>query len=40
VLEHGVLQLSLARGSYSWRFIDVDGRVRDAGAARCRAAMN
>lgn len=40
VLEHGVLQLSLARGSYSWRFIDVDGRVQDAGAARCRAAMN
>jgi acid phosphatase type 7 len=40
VLEHGVLQLSLARGSYSWRFIDVEGRVQDAGAARCRAAMN
>jgi acid phosphatase type 7 len=40
VLEHGVLQLSLARGSYSWRFIDVDGRVRDAGGARCRATVN
>ena len=40
VLEHGVLQLSLGPGSYSWRFIDVDGRVRDAGGARCRAAVN
>jgi hypothetical protein len=40
VLEHGVLQLSLDHGSYSWRFIDVDGRVRDAGAARCRATVN
>ena len=40
VLEHGVLQLSLESGRYSWRFIDVDGRVQDAGVARCRAAMN
>jgi hypothetical protein len=40
VLEHGVLQLSLERGRYAWRFIDVDGRVQDAGVARCRAAMN
>jgi len=40
VLEHGVLQLSLDHGSYSWRFIDVDGRVRDSGAARCRATAN
>jgi 3',5'-cyclic AMP phosphodiesterase CpdA len=40
VLEHGVLQLSLERGSYAWRFIDVDGRVQDAGVARCRTAVN
>jgi 3',5'-cyclic AMP phosphodiesterase CpdA len=40
VLEHGVLQLSLERGSYSWRFIDVEGRVQDAGVARCRATVN
>jgi 3',5'-cyclic AMP phosphodiesterase CpdA len=40
VLEHGVLQLSLERGRYTWRFIDVDGRVQDAGVARCRAAVN
>jgi 3',5'-cyclic AMP phosphodiesterase CpdA len=40
VLEHGVLQLALERGSYSWRFIDVAGRVRDAGVARCRAIGN
>jgi hypothetical protein len=36
VLEHGVLELTLARGRYAWRFLDVDGRVRDAGAANCR----
>jgi hypothetical protein len=40
VLEHGVLQLSLESGRYTWRFIDVDGRVRDAGVARCRAKVN
>jgi hypothetical protein len=40
VLDHGVLQLSLDRGRYGWRFVDIDGRVRDAGAARCRAAVN
>jgi len=40
VLEHGVLQLSLEPWQYSWRFIDVAGRVRDAGAARCRMALN
>jgi 3',5'-cyclic AMP phosphodiesterase CpdA len=40
VLEHGVLQLSLERGRYSWRFIDVDGRVRDSGMAHCRATGN
>lgn len=40
VLEHGVLQLSLGRGSYSWRFIDLEGRVQDAGEARCRAVTS
>jgi hypothetical protein len=40
VLEHGVLQLSLERESYSWRFIDVDGRVQDTGGARCRTTIN
>jgi hypothetical protein len=40
VLEHGVLQLSLERGSYSWRFIDVAGRVQDVGTARCRTTVN
>jgi len=40
VLAHGVLQLSLERGRYAWRFIDVDGRVQDAGAARCRTTVN
>lgn len=39
VLEHGVLQLALAEGEYAWRFVDVEGRVRDAGAASCRAGM-
>jgi 3',5'-cyclic AMP phosphodiesterase CpdA len=40
VLDHGVLQLSLEPGRYSWQFVDVAGRVRDTGAARCRAAGN
>jgi len=40
VLQHGALQLSLDRESYSWRFIDVDGRVHDAGVARCRTTIN
>jgi acid phosphatase type 7 len=40
VLEHGVLRLSLGQGAYAWRFVDVDGRVRDAGEARCRRAVN
>jgi acid phosphatase type 7 len=38
VLAHGVLRLSLEPAGYTWRFIDVDGRVRDAGAASCRGA--
>jgi acid phosphatase type 7 len=40
VLEHGVLKLSLAPAGYTWQFVDVDRRVRDAGQARCRAAAN
>lgn len=40
VLEHGVLQLSLGQGGYAWRFVDVDGRVRDLGEARCRRNVN
>jgi hypothetical protein len=40
VLDHGVLQLTLAADRYAWRFIDVDGRIRDAGAATCRRATS
>jgi hypothetical protein len=40
VLTHGVLKLSLVAEGYTWQFIDVDRRVRDAGQARCRAAAN
>lgn len=40
VLTHGVLRLSLAPAGYTWQFVDVDRRVRDAGQARCRAAAN
>jgi hypothetical protein len=32
---YGVLALSLAPGRYSWRFVDVEGRVRDSGSAPC-----
>jgi calcineurin-like phosphoesterase family protein len=35
VAAYGVLALSLAPGGYSWRFVDTDERVRDAGSARC-----
>ena len=38
VLDHGVLELTLAPGSYAWQFVDVAGRVRDAGSARCRSS--
>ena len=38
VLAHGVLELTLERGRYAWRFLDVEGRVRDAGDATCRGA--
>jgi acid phosphatase type 7 len=40
VLAHGVLKLSLGPDGFSWQFVDVDRRVRDAGQARCRAAAN
>lgn len=40
VLAHGVLKLSLAPHGFTWQFVDVDRRVRDAGQARCRAAAN
>lgn len=33
---HGVLELTLGDTSYAWRFIDVEGRVRDSGTASCR----
>jgi hypothetical protein len=36
ILRHGVLQMSLLEGSYSWRFVDVSGGSRDPGEARCR----
>jgi hypothetical protein len=36
VLSHGVLQLTLAADRYAWRFVDVDGAIRDAGIAACR----
>lgn len=38
VLQYGVLELTLAPGHYAWRFLDTDGRVRDAGTATCRRA--
>ena len=34
--RHGVLKLTLDAGSYSWQFIDIRGRVLDAGEAACR----
>lgn len=34
--RHGVLKLTLGDDAYSWQFIDVAGRVRDSGEARCR----
>jgi hypothetical protein len=36
VLQFGVLELTLVPDRYTWRFVDVEGRVRDAGSARCR----
>ncbi len=38
VLDHGVLQLTLAGDHYAWRFIDSDGRMRDGGSAQCRGS--
>jgi acid phosphatase type 7 len=34
--RHGVLELTLDDGRYSWRFIDTGGRVLDSGEASCR----
>jgi acid phosphatase type 7 len=34
--SHGVLELTLGDGVYSWRFIDTSSRVRDSGEASCR----
>jgi 3',5'-cyclic AMP phosphodiesterase CpdA len=34
--RHGVLKLTLDDGTYSWQFIDTEGRVRDSGEASCR----
>jgi acid phosphatase type 7 len=34
-VQHGVLQLLLADNSYSWRFIGIDGVVRDVGYGAC-----
>lgn len=35
-LAYGVLRLELRAASYAWRFVDVDGKVRDRGSAACR----
>jgi hypothetical protein len=40
VLEFGVLELTLEPRRYTWRFVDLDGRVRDAGDATCRGAAS
>lgn len=40
VLEFGVLRLVLAPGSYAWRFVDLERRVRDAGSADCRGPQS
>jgi hypothetical protein len=34
--RHGVLKLTLDDDSYTWQFVDVAGRVRDRGEAKCR----
>ena len=33
--HHGVLELTLAENRYAWRFVTVEGKVLDAGAADC-----
>ncbi len=35
VRAHGVLELTLWPGEYRWRFVDVQGQVRDEGRGRC-----
>jgi hypothetical protein len=39
VLSHGVLELTLWPGGYSWRFVDDLGQVRDSGSAACRPKL-
>ncbi|WP_457627382.1 metallophosphoesterase family protein [Oceanithermus sp.] len=34
--HHGVLELTLAEGRYTWRFVSTEDEVLDAGAASCR----
>lgn len=36
VEEFGVLKLTLRGRSYVWRFLDINGAVRDSGSATCR----
>lgn len=33
--DFGVLELELFKGSYSWKFININGQVLDSGAQRC-----
>jgi acid phosphatase type 7 len=35
VRAYGVLALTLGRGRYSWRFLDTDNEVSDAGSSSC-----
>jgi hypothetical protein len=35
VFAYGVLRLSLRPGTYTWRFVDVERRVRDRGSGTC-----
>lgn len=36
---HGVLQMTLSTGSYSWKFLsDTDGTTNDSGTATCHSA--
>lgn len=35
LLAYGVLRLDLLPGSYVWRFVDVERKVRDRGSAAC-----
>lgn len=37
VRQYGVMELTLNATSYSWRFLDVNGNVRDSGSDTCRS---